>query len=298
MKNIAIPLGTLQVKFPILILLTSLCFTACNPLLRFGGTNFKSNKVKYLSTDRNKSIAFKHQNKNSDYLDKLKEKYPVEYLFEKSDTDMGKVLKVLNWTNGQWEHYGKSTPKKNDAISILEEAEQGGQFPCFAFAIVLRDQLNSLGFKARTVYLKTKDAKRSKRPPGHVATEVYLNDLKKWVFLDGQFNVMPELNGEPLNAVEFQKAITVQSDGLKLLSLNSVANEGGYYSFVYPYLYYIDTSLDNRYEPEVPYIINGKSSLMLVPVGANNLKRINFWDMDINNCIYTNSVLDFYAKPN
>jgi len=91
----------------------------------------------------------------------------------------------------------KLIQKTNDAISILKEAEEGRQFPCFAFAIVLRDQLNAMGFNARTVYLKSKNARRSKYPPGHVATEVYLNDLKKWVFIDGQFNVLPILDEIP-----------------------------------------------------------------------------------------------------
>jgi len=162
---------------------------------------------------------------------------------------------------------------------------------------VLRDQLNAIGFKARTIYLKTKNAKKSKYSPGHVATEVYLNDVQKWVFLDGQFNVMPELNGEPLNAVELQKAITLQSDGLKLLSLNSLVKGGEYYNFVYPYLFYLDTTIDNRYESETPHLINEKSAVMLVPNGAKNLTRIDFWDMDLNKYIYTNSTQDFYAKP-
>jgi len=33
-----------------------------------------------------------------------------------------------------------------------------------------------MGFNARTVYLKSKNAKRSKSPPGHVATEVSFED--------------------------------------------------------------------------------------------------------------------------
>jgi len=187
--------------------------------------------------------------------------------------------------------------QNDDGISILKEAEAGGQFPCFAFAVVLRDQLNASGFKARTVYLKMKNAKNSKYPPGHVATEVYLNDLQKWIFIDGQFNVMPVFDETPLNAVEFQKAITNQENKLKLLSLNEIVKEEEYYSFVYPYLFYLDTTLDNKYNIDNQLKINGKSSIMLVPLRAKNLTRINFWDMEIDNCIYTNSILDFYAEP-
>ena len=57
---------------------------------------------------------------------------------------------------------------------------------------------------------------REKNGAGHVATEVFLNDLKKWVFIDVQFDAMPVLNDTPLNAVEFQKAITENFDQLEI----------------------------------------------------------------------------------
>lgn len=287
----------MNIKSLILIFI-SLILTSCKTTLHFGDIYFESNKVNYKDKEKNEEIRIVYQNEISPYLIKLNEKFPLGEIFDESDSDMEKVLKILNWTNSRWKHDGKNSPKNNDAISILKEAKEGGQFPCFAFAIVLRDQLNVSGFKARTIYLKTKNAKNSRYPPGHVATEVYLNDIQKWTFVDGQFNVMPTLNGTPINAVEFQKAITNQEHGLNLLSLNNIVREGEYYSFVYPYLFYLDTTFDNRYNTDKPYMINGKSSIMLVPIGAKTLRRINFWDMDIDNCIYTNSILDFYAKPN
>ncbi len=283
----------LLILLPILIILTS-----CKPTLYFGEVYFESNKVNYNNTDRNNEIRIIYQSGFSPYLQELKAAYPLDDVFGEGESDTEKVLKVLNWTSSRWEHNGRNSPKKNDAISILKEAQAGGVFPYFAFAIVLRDQLNASGFKARTVYLKTKDAKKSKYPPGHVATEVYLNDLQKWIFIDGQFNVMPALDSTPINAVEFQHAITNQSNELKLLSINKLVKDSEYYSFVYPYLFYLDTVLDNRYDIESPNKINGKSSVMLVPVGAKKLTRINFWNMNIDNCIYTNSILDFYAEPN
>jgi len=84
---------------------------------------------------------------------------------------------------------------------------------------------------------------------------------------------------------------------LKLLSLDRKVKEGDYYSFVYPYLYYLDTTFDNRDDKDNQHVVNGKSSLMLVPLGAKKLKKINFWNSEINYCVYTNSILDFYAKP-
>jgi hypothetical protein len=261
------------------------------------GTAFETNQLTF-DHSRNADLEIKYQTGKSDYLEKLKQTYPLKFSKnKKNDTEL--VLQVLNWTNSQWNHNGNHSPSKNDAITILNEANQGQQFPCFAYAIVLRDQLSALGYQARTVYLKTKDAANSKRPPGHVATEVYLEDLQKWVFVDGQFNVMPTLNGMPLNAVEFQDAIGNHYDQFKLQSWSEETTSKKYYvDFVYDYLYYLDTSLDNRYDGEEPHLVENKRSMMLVPKGAENLTHMDFWDMDVDYCIYTNSVNDFYAKPN
>lgn len=260
------------------------------------GVAFNYNTITY---DAVKSSGIKavYQTEENEYLLNLKKEYPLNFI-TKEMTDKEAVLAVLNWTSNRWVHSGNNSPKKNDAISILKEAETGGRFPCFAYAIVLRDQLNALGFKARTVYLKTEDARTRKSSPGHVATEVFLNDLKKWVFVDGQFNILPTLDGIPLNAIEFQKAITNNYNNFKLESIdNNVISKRGYVSFVYDYLFYIDTTLDNRYDKNEEFKIEGNTSMMLVPEGAKKLSYINFWKMDVNNYLYTNSIKDFYSKP-
>ncbi len=261
------------------------------------GVPFRRNKITFDSF-KNSKIKFNYPNQANEYLSNLKQKYPINFgsnISSEKDT----VLSILNWTNSRWEHSGNNSPKKNDGISILEEAESGGRFPCFAYAIVLRDQLTSLGYKARTVYLKTQDAKTRKGSPGHVATEVYLDDLKKWIFIDGQFNVMPTLNGVPLNAVEFQNAINNNYEQFKLESLgNKVVSKRYYVNFVYDYLFYLDTALDNRYDKKERVTIDDKRSLMLVPKGSKNLDFINFWNMKVDYCLYTNSLSDFYEPPN
>jgi len=260
------------------------------------GVPFQTSQLDFDNT-KNKEISIKYQNDSHDYLDKLKAEYPLDFIHSNM-TDTEVILAVLNWTNSRWNHNGNNSPSKNDAVTILHEAEKGQQFPCFAYAIVLKDQLNALGYKARTVYLKTQDAENRKSPPGHVATEVYAEDLKKWVFIDGQFNLMPTLNNIPLNGVEFQDAITNHYDRFELMSLSKdKSTKKNYVSFIYDYLFYFDTSFDHRYEKEERHLIDGKRSLMLIPKGANNLRRIDFWNLDVDYCIYTNSLEDFYAQP-
>lgn len=261
------------------------------------GIPFKPNKITY-DTLNSSVISIAYQKGESEYLSNLKKEYPIPFITENM-SDKETVLVVLDWTNKRWQHDGNNSPKQFDAISILNDAEQGSRFPCFAYAIVLRDQLTALGYNARTVYLKTQDAQVRESPPGHVATEVYLNDLEKWVFIDGQWNVLPTLNGTPLNTIEFQNAISNHYNEFELESLGDNAlSKRKYVDFVYDYLFYIDTSFDNRYDNSEIFKVNGKHSFMLVPIGAKNLSHINFWNINVDYCIYTNSALDFYTKPN
>lgn len=260
-------------------------------------TSYQWDKIAYAETKKRDDLKFYYENAKTKYSDSLRKEYPLDKVIKNDRNDMQRILSILNWTHHQWKHDGNNSPKKNDAISILNEVKTGARFPCFAYAIVLRDQLTAHGFKSRTIYLKTKDAETRKGSPGHVATEVYLNDQKKWVFIDGQFNVMPTLNGKPLNAVEFQHALSNNYDQVVLASKDKV-DKLEYTDFVYVYLYYFDTALDNRSLPAADqFKLEGKRSLMLVPVGAPNLQYISFWDSKINYCVYTNSLKDFYAQP-
>lgn len=258
---------------------------------------FTWDKVAYGQLAQRKDLSIYYENPKTAYFDTLRRKYSIVNVIKNDRNDMQRVLSILNWTHHQWKHDGNSSPKKNDAISILNEVKEGKRFPCFAYAIVLRDQLIAQGFKARVLYLKTKDAETRKGSPGHVATEVFLNDQKKWVFIDGQFNVMPTLNGKPLNAVEFQQALSKNYEQVRFTSRDQI-DKRAYTDFVYGYLYYFDTALDSRLIPAGKrYTLEGKRSLMLVPIGAKNLDKITFWDMKVDYCIYTQSLKDFYAMP-
>ena len=242
----------------------------------------------------NNKILYTNDSEKS-YLDSLKSKYPIN--FKNSKTQIDKVLTILNWTRSQWEHRGDVSPKKNDAISILNEVKEGGRFPCFAYGIVLASQLKVSGFKSRVIYLKTKDIATSMQGGGHVATEVFIDELQKWVFVDAQFNAMPFLNNVPLNAVELQNAIRTDFNNLEFRSLDRI-DKINYTNFVQPYLFYFDCSFDQRESVMTERNkVNGKKSLMLVPLGTENPTSMLVWNSKINYCEYTNSISDFYAKP-
>ena len=231
---------------------------------------------------------------NKKYLDRLRRKHGLLRLTREAKKDFQRVLLVLHWVHSQWRHSGNEEPKKNDALSILEEAKQGKNFRCVEYGIVAAGCLNSIGLKTRRIALKTRDVETRESGAGHVAAESFLNDLKKWIFLDPQWDIVPMLAGVPLNAVEFQKAIAKNCRDLEIESL-SKADKVSYIDWIYPYLYYMDVSFDNRamIRKTKP---GQKSKLMLVPIGAKEPKLFQR-KFKIDYCHYTSSLADFYSVP-
>lgn len=240
-------------------------------------------------------IFWYEDNRNNKYLDSLRAKYPIDNLIQNAKNDTEKAQLILNWVHRQWRHNGNNVPIKNDAISILDEAKTGKMFRCVEYGIVASACMNAAGLKARTLSLKTKDVETTKSGAGHVLLEVFLNDLDKWVLLDGQWDIMPVLNNVPLNAIEFQQAITENYQELEIWSMSGISKRM-YVSWIYPYLYYFSFNFDNREGIENRKTVNNKNSLMLVPLGAKNPTIFQIINK-INNCVYTNSLLDFYRKP-
>ena len=246
---------------------------------------------------RNKKIkCWYEQNNRNEYLDLLRSKYPVDSLVKGAKTDTEKALCILHWVHRQWKHNGSNEPQKSDAISILDEAGKGNNFRCVEYGIVTAACLNAAGLKARVLRLKTKDVETAEFGAGHVLAEVYLNDLKKWVLLDGQWDAMPVLNNIPLNAVEFQQAIATGYDNLSIVT-SSGTNKRDYVEWIFPYLYYFNFPFDNREGPAIKKNkIKGKPDLMLVPTGAKNPTVFQI-KVKLNYCVYTHSINDFYAAP-
>lgn len=234
------------------------------------------------------------------YLRTLKSRYPLESLVSGETTDMGKIVNILDWTSRQWEHSGSNQPAKQDALTILNEAQEGKQFRCVEYGIVATAALNSVGIPARTLGLKTRDVEKVMRGAGHIVSEVYSKDLGKWLFIDPQFNVIPTLNGVPLNGVEFQQAISRKDVHLKLIRKQgelSKEEAGRYVKWIGKYLFYFDVLFDQKTLDASQFkTINGMTKLTLVPVGVKE-PRVFQRHYKIDYSHYTHSLNDFYRKP-
>ncbi|RLD73519.1 MAG: hypothetical protein DRJ07_20720 [Bacteroidetes bacterium] len=261
----------------------------------------KIHKISFENIDNKEDCDFIFSDTtNNEYLKKFRNEYKINELTREVKTDLEKIFIVLNWTNSRWEHSGSNTPKKSDAFTILEEAKQGNSFRCVEYGIVAATALNSIGISARTLGLKTKDVEKTRHGAGHVVTEAYLNNLEKWIFIDGQMNLIPFLDDKPLNAVEFQKAIFNNKEKIQLRSINKIADKNdseSYIKWVGRYLYFFSARFDNRENYETNKIkCKDKSSLMLVPIGAKN-PQVFQKKHAMDYLIYTNSYTYFYKEP-
>lgn len=237
----------------------------------------------------------------NEYLRELRNQYGIDRMVNGEKDDVVKVLNILDWTSRQWEHNGSNHPTQQDALTILREAREGKQFRCVEYGIVATAALNSVGMPARTLGLKTRDVEKVMRGAGHVVAEVYSEKLDKWIFIDPQFNVMPILNGVPLNGVEFQKEIYNKNVNLKLINKQGELSEqeaGKYIEWVGKYLFYFDMLFDQKTLNSTKFrTINGKTKLTLVPVGYKE-PLVFQRNSKIDYSYYTNSLNDFYRKPN
>lgn len=291
-------------KKSLVILFGCVLFSSCASFYQFANISPSSNlkEIAYSKDPPNKLYEFYYSDTlGNEYLRELKNKYHLELLVNGEKNEIGKIKNILDWTSKQWEHNGSNNPTKQDALTILKEAQEGKQFRCVEYGIVATAALNSIGIPARTLGLKTRDVEKVMRGAGHVVTEVYSKELDKWIFMDPQFNIIPTLNGNPLNGVEFQKEIFNKNVNLKLINKQgelSKKDSENYIKWVGKYLFYFDILFDQKTLDSNKYTsINGMTKLTLVPVGYKE-PRIFQRHSKIDYSYYAHSLNDFYRKPN
>jgi Transglutaminase-like superfamily len=211
------------------------------------------------------NIPYTDESKKPELV-KLRAQFKLDTLVNNTQSDYEKVQRIQSWVQSRWEHDGNNIPLNSDPIYLLEEAAKGKKFRCVEYSIVASACLKSFGFITRGLGLKTKDVNDVKSGAGHVVNEVYVKDLKKWMFLDPQNDIIVTLNGVPLNAVEFQSAL-INKDSFELVNHNVIMTKDEYVKWIGPYLFYFTTSLNKGPVSVWDRIIGNKKQLTLVPKG-------------------------------
>jgi hypothetical protein len=258
-------------------------------------TSVQVPNLKFTDEPATLSYSFQHSTPSDPYLINLRTEYRLNEVVAGTKSDYEKVRLISKWVRSRWQHNGNNEPQKPDPISILQEAAGGKQFRCVEYSIVLSGALNSLGIPARVTGLMMQDAETRESGAGHVVAEAFLADLQKWIMVDGQWDVIPVLNGKPLNAVELQLALAEATPGLTVYSFSGTQPQE-YFKWITPYLFYFDTKLDSRLGVERQPYLRHSETLMLVPIGAKE-PQVFQRKWPLKNMQYTHSLWVFYAKP-
>ncbi|PKO95353.1 MAG: hypothetical protein CVU12_10425 [Bacteroidetes bacterium HGW-Bacteroidetes-7] len=291
-------------KTPSLILLCStILLTGCSSFFQLINVSPSAGvkNISYSQEPQNPLFVFQYSDTTAnEFLKELRSSYRIDKLVAEDNTEFEKIKSILDWTNSQWSHNGSNSPSKSDALTILKEAKEGKQFRCVEYGIVAAAAMNSIGIPARTLGLKSRDVEKVRRGAGHVVTEVYSKELGKWIFMDPQMNIIPVLNGMPLNGVEFQKEIYSKNPELKLVNKQGELNSEdrkSYIKWIGKYLFYFDVLFDQKtLDSDKFKAINGMTKVTLVPVGYKEPKVFQR-RYKINYSYYTNLLNDFYRNP-
>jgi hypothetical protein len=111
---------------------------------------------------------------------------------------------LLAWVTGRWRHSSTVHDQSGDANVVLDRVERGERFACREYTTVLTQALNAVQIPARPISLFRPDY-HAGMGTGHAVTEAWIDDLGKWVLLDGQNGAFwRDADGVPLSVLELR----------------------------------------------------------------------------------------------
>jgi hypothetical protein len=146
-----------------------------------------------------------------DRLDAKQEAVLASRLPPPGESARDTALASLAWVTSRWRHSSANHTATRDANAILDSVHAGQRFACREYTIVLTQALNAIGIPARPLAL-FRDDYHTGMGTGHAVTEAWLDDLGRWVVLDGQNGATwRDAEGNLCGAVELQRW-TAQGD--------------------------------------------------------------------------------------
>ncbi len=218
----------------------------------------------------------------------MRREFAIDDVVAGTSDDIERLTRLAHWVSSQWEHSPDQMASKSDPITILREARQGGHFICREYAIVMEGVATAYGYPARLVNLLPRDVET--RSEAHSVAEVWLEKLRKWVLVDGQYGCLATLDGLPLSALELQAALAADRP---VVCSAGAAVMAEWKPFILRNAFYIKTG-DNQHAFER----GSKRQLVLVPVGSPNPTKFAGGNEEVfAGAIYTSNPDSFYAPP-
>jgi hypothetical protein len=113
---------------------------------------------------------------------------------------------TLKWVSHRWKH-ANAHMEIDDTVECLRRVDEGQRFACVEYSLVLSQALNAIGIPARRLWLRQEHYQVG-LGRGHVVSEAWIDDLNRWIVLDGQNGLYwIGADGSPLGAVGLQEAV-------------------------------------------------------------------------------------------
>lgn len=113
---------------------------------------------------------------------------------------------TLAWVTSRWRHTSANHVERADGNLILDRVDTGERFACKEFTVLLTQALGALHIPARQVSLFRADHHLG-LGAAHAVTEAWVDDLGRWVLLDGQNGaVWRDAHGAPLGLTDLLAA--------------------------------------------------------------------------------------------
>jgi len=155
------------------------------------------------------SVPFEYEPFDHPRLRALRERHKLDAVVEGATHEFELILRLARWSAGRWSkgHLGEAYPAW-DALEILKPHPDGtpvGGF-CQQYNVVFLQACESFGLVGRAVSIGPGGLGDKPRRGGHEVVEIWSNDHRKWVYVDGQFAwyAVDVRSGEPLSLLELR----------------------------------------------------------------------------------------------
>jgi len=153
-----------------------------------------------------RALDFAYERSETRELRALRDRYQLETKIDRRKPQVEQLAILNDWTRRQWIH-GANSPVdffRFNALEILKQAKAGGEYWCQVASMVFIQGAVAVGFQARLLSLYTNPNLEA----DHAVAEVWIDDLKKWVVFDTDYNLYyTSTLGMPLNALELHRAL-------------------------------------------------------------------------------------------
>ena len=229
----------------------------------------------YNNADKRPIPTFTYQSMNDPNLVALRKGFNLDSIAG-NGPDVVKIINLLRWIHNLIPHNGSGgLPQVRNAMSMINQCKSEGRgLNCRGLSIVLNECYLALGIRSRIVTCLPKDSLKTD-PDCHVINMVYVESLKKWVWIDATENayVMNE-RGEMLSIEEVRDRL-IQG---KPLILNADANwnnknmtrkERYLESYMAKNLYMLECPVSSQYNMETPLEGTSIEYVRLLPLEYN-----------------------------